>query len=119
MTAISEVLVTLKTERLAVSARLDAIDLAIENLQRAFPTAKSAKKEAAPKVRRIASDDGDAASRRDLLLTAIGRAEMGLTIGDLRRLLPKIEGKERSNALHILKTAGAIKRVGNAWMKAA
>lgn len=122
----------MREERVPLAARLDAIDLAIDNLSRVWglhgipqplPMERREKppKAAKPtKLHRVdPSDDSGAASRRDLILTTIVRSEVGMTIGELRRALPKIDGKDRSNALYKLKADGAIKRVGNAWVKAA
>lgn len=124
---ITDTLAALRHERGPLSARLDAIDLAIDNLSRAYglnekPTPKVLHVERR-KYQRAAKPDAPvdlgAALRRDQLLEVIGKTPAGVTLPQLRKALPKIDGKARSNALYQLKAAGKIRRAGNMWVKAA
>lgn len=63
------------------------------------------------------TDLSAAAQDRNELLAAIRRSEVGLSIGELKRAVPNIEGQRRSNALTGLKKLGLIKRAGNAWVR--
>lgn len=128
-TSISDCLTELRTERHAVSARLDALDLAIMNLELVYgaaPKRPATKAKRAP-VRKapaavgpVAVDDGtDASQRRAFVLALIAKAEVGLTGGEIRKHTPKMSAKERSNAIQILKARGEIRRTGNTWVKAA
>jgi hypothetical protein len=119
--AIAAALAELQSERRAVGSRLDALDLAIDTLQRAYGLNGHASPLAAakaPSKRPVSSSDSAAADRRALLLTAIGKSDVGLTLSDLRKATPKMDGKDRSSALQSLKTEGKIKRSGNAWTTA-
>lgn len=64
------------------------------------------------------SSDSDAERRRSALLELIGKAPAGMTHPELRKLTPKMSTRDRSNALHTMKLAGAIQRKGNAWLLA-
>jgi hypothetical protein len=123
--AITDTIAALKAERGPLAARLDAIDLAVENLGRVYglsgrpqpmPTPKARPKATTHKV--AAKDDTAAAERREALLTFIAKQEQGATISDLRKHAPRMDGKDRSNALYVLKGLGKIKRAGNAWKAA-
>jgi len=127
--AVTDTITALRGERTPLAARLDAIDLAIDNLSRVYglhgtpqPLPLEPRAKGGPKLVRRAkagSDDSEAAARRDVLLTAIGRSEFGLTLAELRKHTPKMDGKDRSNALQALKALGKIRRVGNTWKAAA
>jgi hypothetical protein len=130
-TLVLEMLTVLRAERAPLAARLDTLDLAIANLERLFPPAPE------PMVRRVkfirrgqksvkptrSADDlrraSAAQARRDELLAVINKSDVGLTIADLRKAFPKLGSKDRSNALFRLKADGAIRRAGNAWVRAA
>lgn len=133
---VTDTIAALRSERVPVAARLDAIDLAIENLSRAWgiggevqteiaferrvkrPYKKRASKE--PQQVDVRLVDGtDAAQRRDVLLGVIAKSEVGLTAAELRKMTPKMAEKDRTNALQLLRMKGAIRRAGNAWVKAA
>jgi hypothetical protein len=95
----------LEQEREALSARLESIDLVLDNLSRVYagmaPVTPRAKKipRATPSPRLVKDDDTDAVQRRVDLLRVIGKSEVGLTLGELRKQTPKMDGKDRSNAL--------------------
>ncbi len=120
-----ETINALRAERPPLGARLDAIDLALDNLVRVWPptltrAAPTRKKAAPPQpIRLVAGDSSAASHRRDVLLAAIGKSDAGLTLAELRKQTPKMDGKDRSNALQQLKAAKQIRRAGNAWVKAA
>jgi ribosomal protein S30 len=119
--AIVAALAELQSERRAAGARVDALDLAIDNLQRAYGLnghATSTSPATPRQARRAARDDGASDERRELILTALARSEHGLTLGELRKATPKMDGKARSNVLQRLKAAGKVKRAGNAWVVA-
>lgn len=119
--AITETLKTLREERGPLAARLDAIDLAIDNLSRVYGI-NGAAQPLPFKVHRASAvketNGTEAATRRDLLFTVIAKSEVGLTLAELRKATPKMDGKDRSNALQILKADGKIQRKGNAWQVA-
>jgi hypothetical protein len=129
--ALESVMSELRQERASVSARLDALDLAIANLTAAYgldapllPGLKVARRAPAAKPkrqyqRRAAATNSDADVRRAQLLTVIGKSTVGVTIAEIRKATPAMDAKARSNALSTLKTSGAIQRHGNAWVKAA
>jgi hypothetical protein len=120
-------LMALRSERLPLAARLDAIDLAIDNLSRVFGAHGSpqplstARTTVAPPRRslREAVTDSDAAARRVQLLDVIGKSDVGVTLAELRRSTPQMDGKDRSNTLQQLKAQKKIKRAGNTWKLAA
>lgn len=127
-------LAAMGAERVIVSARLDAIDLAIANLSRVYGLngAPHAEGSAEPQRRKyqrripdagpkaVASGDtSDAEERRGLFFKAINQSSAGLTIAELKKQFPKVSPKDRSNALTILKAKGQIRRAGNAWQAAA
>lgn len=120
--AIVDTLAALRSERGPLAARLDAIDLAIENLSRVYGISGTPQPlpmtRLLPKKPRAVKEDGDAMARRETLLAVIGRADLGLTLSQLRNATPKMDGKDRSNALQSLKALGKIKRDGNAWRAA-
>lgn len=124
-TQIASVLADLRSERLAVAARLDAIDLALDNLGRVYgepvravkdKPSKPSKPQAVKRFSSVTSLDAD--TRRDQLLTVIKKFDVGVTMAELRKALPNMDGKARSNALQNLKTSGAIRRAGNTWKAA-
>jgi hypothetical protein len=128
-------LVALRDERRCIAARLDALDLAITNLELLYPA--PAPKRAVKRVERrkrprlvtgvlhrvaaASSPKGasDASERRAILLAEIGKVETGLTVAELKKRLPKMAAVDRSNALTALKGQGAIRRTGNTWVKVA
>jgi hypothetical protein len=122
------IIAQLRAERSPLAARLDAIDLAIENLGRVYglhgqPQAQVSERRQQPERRekagiRLVAEDGNAVARREQLLTVIGKSPVGLTLSDLRKQTPKMDGKDRSIALQILKAKKQIKRAGNAWIAA-
>lgn len=119
----------LRSERLPLASRLDAIDLAIDNLSRVYglhgtpqplplEAPRKARKPAAVKLRAVRDTSG-AEERRALLLSMIGKSDVGVTLAEIRKQTPKMDDKARTNALQLLRTAGKIKREGNAWTVAA
>lgn len=138
---VREVLTDLAADRHATQSRLDAIDVATENLKRLWGqddapiaarhraqnadrrtvarTPKVTNTAAAPALTASAGDQGDAAARRELLMNAILKSEFGLTGGELAARFPKMTGQDRRNALQTLKEKGKIRRAGNAWVAAA
>lgn len=138
-TLITDVLQTLVAERARVAGRLDAIDLAVANLALVFPPvplvakvtrsakrrrfkagSRAAKPQRASKAtKKPGADALSAAVRRDVVLEAICKSAVGLTVSELRGLTPKMDGQARSNALQQLKQTGQIQRAGNTWVKAA
>lgn len=126
--SVTNTIAAMRAERGPLAARLDAIDLAIENLSRVYglhgspqpaPLKAVRAVRRAPRQTRAPSDGGAASARRDEILTIIGRAAVGSTAADIRKQTPKMDSKARSNALSILKATGRIKRAGNTWVKAA
>lgn len=126
--SVTDVIAALRAERGPLAARLDAIDLAIDNLSRVFgingtpqalPLEAKPERRKKPRLKLSGGGKNDAAQRRDLLLAIIGRSDVGVTISQLRKATPKMDGKDRSNAVQQLKAAGQIKRAGNSWVKAA
>ena len=125
--AITDTIAALKAERGPLASRLDAIDLAIENLSRVYglsgipQPAPLRIERRAVKQAKGSTKGGDSAAveRCEALLTLIRKAENGATIADLRKATPKMEGKDRSNSLHVLKAKGRIRRAGNTWVAAA
>lgn len=126
--AITDTIAALKTERGPLAARLDAIDLAIDNLSRVYgldgapqpmPLHLERRKTRRPtKATKAPESDGTVAVRCAALLTIIAKAENGATIADLRKATPKMDGKDRSNSLYTLKAKGQIRRAGNTWKAA-
>lgn len=122
---ISEVMDALHQERIVAQAKLDAIELAIDNLSRVWtidvdaPTVSKAKPvpSVEPRRGRPVSDDVD--SRNDALFSLIAKSPVGLTNSELRMKTKDMDGKARSNALQRLKLTGRIQRAGNTWVKAA
>lgn len=128
---VAKTLTAMRAERTPIAARLDAIDLAIANVERIWepsaeaapavqkkrPYVKRAAQKPAPVAKADAAESGPAGERRTTLLTLIVKSEVGLTLGELRKLTPKMDGKDRSNALQQLKATGEIRRAGNTWEK--
>jgi len=123
---------------MALQSRINAVDLALANLAVLWPedataparristrpTKKLVKARAAKVHLLVAPHNGpgstsDAADRRARLLELISKSEVGLTIADLRQRTPKMDPKDRQNALSVLKTSGQIKRAGTSWVKTA
>lgn len=102
----------LEQERRVLVARLDALDLALMNLKAIWPDPITA-----PLRPRVSTKKTPVApeERRDLLLAALAHAPHGMTSADLRKVAPEMDSKARSNALHRLRLAGKIRRVGNTW----
>ena len=118
--SLPEILTALRAERHLRQAQLDAIDLAIENLQRVWPEAPPTRKTRPSKRQaRAAGDSSEAETRRQTVLALITKAENGATIADLRRWTPRMGAKDRSNAIQQLKAQKKIQRAGNAWKAAA
>lgn len=120
-----DTIAALRAERVPVAARLDAIDLAIDNLSRAWsiggevqePIAFERRKQ--PRIVRshnAVGDSSEAAERRKEILRLIFESEAGMTAAELRKHTPKMDVKDRSNALSVLKTKGEIRRAGNMWV---
>lgn len=108
-----ETITALRTERSAVAARLDAIDLALDNLRRLYPESTPAP---ARHQRRAPASEA-ATLRRMAIMTAIRQsADGGLTIRQLKAATSTMDGKARSNALMILKAAKQIRRVRGRWL---
>lgn len=128
---VTDTIAALRAERVPVAARLDAIDLAIDNLSRAWAmggvvqakkrTYATREPKAIAKPVEVLKANGhtDAAQRRDVLLAAIAKSDVGLTVAELRKMTPKMDDKDRTNALQLLRVKGDIRRAGNAWVKAA
>ncbi len=119
--SVLETMAQLQAARGPLSAQLDAIDLALENLRRVWPV-RAGPATASRVTRRrlrVVAPDSAAAQRRGLLLTAITDATAGLTGSQLRRQFPTISSKDQSNALQKLKAAKQIRRSGQAWVGAA
>lgn len=131
--AVIDTIAALKAERGPLGARIDAIDLAIDNLSRVYglhgtpqPLPLNVERR---KTRRVwptkekAADatkvDTASAERCETLLSIIGKAQNGATIADLRKATPRMDGKDRSNSLYVLKAKGRIRRAGNTWVAAA
>ena len=128
----TDCLEALRAERAAVQARLDAIELALDNLTRIWEVAppRRTQPRKAPRtvarrsvVRRgpvgVVKGHPDDVQRREMLLSVIGRSEVGCTIADLRKATPKMDGAARSRAIQQLKAQRLIRRAGNTWVKAA
>lgn len=125
---VTDTIALLREERVPLAARLDAIDLAIDNLTRLYgihgapqPLPFRPEKSGGGGKRRIANrgrvpHDNAAQQRRDRILAVLGKTEGGVTIAELRRQTPKMALKDRSNALSILKTKGEIRRSGKLWV---
>lgn len=56
-----------------------------------------------------------AGARRDEIVAEIRKAEFGLTRGELKRTFKTLTVSELGNALSVLRTSGAIRRLGNVW----
>lgn len=124
-----DTLAALRAERVPVAARLDAIDLAIDNLSRAWSIGGEVQTEITferrklPRIVRRAKanddvqhgDESDASVRRKEILGLIFEAEAGMTAAEIRKHTPKMNVKDRSNALSTLKAKGEIRRAGNMW----
>ena len=130
--AVTDTIAALRDERLPLAARLDAIDLAIDNLSRVYglhgmPQAlplerpdvarrKPGRPKRAPVAVPVTGRSAGAVARRDLIAGLIDRAPHGLTIAELKKATPKMDDKDRSNALTILRVSGRIERSGNSWV---
>lgn len=121
-----DTIAALRQERTPLAARLDAIDLAIDNLSRVYglhgipqPLPLERRRKVRRQHPKRPNDSPGAEQRREQLLAVIGRVDAGVTLGVLRKQTPQMDGKERSNALQQLRTAGKIRRVGNTWTIAA
>jgi hypothetical protein len=121
-----ELTAILRQTRAGVQARLDAIDLVLENLQRLGPIGvvdgalerpQRGRRRRSDRSVKPRSSDSAAEERRQQLHQAIAKAPHGLTVADLRKAFPKMDGKARSNALHYLKHAGYVSRRGNSWVE--
>jgi hypothetical protein len=107
-----DTLATLRAERVPLASRVDAIDIAIDNLSRIWGLGgetqaaitferrnierrtKPGPKPKAATTAPVEGDSTDAQVRRDQILQAIGRSEVGLTIGEIKKQLPKIADKD-------------------------
>lgn len=123
--AVADIIFALRQERIPLASRLDAIDLAIDNLNRVYgihgeqPALVERRRE--KKARKPRTEDGNTAAmeRRTLLLSVIRKAPHGVTALDLKRATPNMDPKDRANALSVLKAKGEVKRAGNTWLAAA
>lgn len=133
--SVTETIAGLRQERGPLAARLDAIDLAIDNLSRVYGVHGSqpplpierrtpkAQKAARPRRAVVVNTDTnapagrsmDAIARRELILTLIAKAEHGLTGREITNATAKMDDVGRRNALTVLRTTGKIKRNGNVW----
>lgn len=114
--AITDAIAALKAERQPLASRLDAIDLALENLARAYGVSGDEQQLPYEPQRVLKRRFGTGRRRwRNGLLAIIEKAEHGLTISELRKATPKLGGVDRSAELQALKSAGKIKRVKNKW----
>jgi len=113
-TSVQDTISALREERQRVSARLDAIELSIENLGRVFP--ETTVGVAAPSRQVRVSKDSDAERRREMVLATISRARAGLTGRQVRKGTPGLKSKELSNALQGLKARKQIRRSGKTWV---
>ncbi len=104
--SVTDTIAALRAERSPLTARLDAIDLVLENLTRVWPVDDGGEK----------SGGGGAAARRDELLAVITQHAGGCTLKDLRQAAPPMRWTDRSNALATLKRDKQIRRVGTKWI---
>ncbi len=111
-----------------LTSRRDAIVTVLDNLRQVFPdldapapivTRKARARGRTPRPVADLKEASVAAQRRLDLMAAIEKAPHGLTLAELRKQFPKMDGKDRSNTLHRLKLEGQIRRSGNSWIKAA
>lgn len=130
---VTETIAALQAERMPLASRIDAIDLAIDNLSRIYGLhgspqplpldGRSVKEQQNPRVIQRAKVDrgrgSDADQRREDIYRLISLSPVGLTAADLKKQMPKLDTATRSNALYKLKTDGRIRRAGNTWVKAA
>lgn len=135
--SVTDTIAALKAERGPLAARLDAIDLAIDNLSRVYglhgtpqplplTVERRTKERRKPvtKPRAVASatpekGNSAAAERRDLILALIEKSDVGLTLAEIRKQTAKMDDKDRGNAIQGLRMQEKIRRAGNAWVKAA
>jgi hypothetical protein len=105
----------LEAERAALGPRIDAIELALDNLRRIYlPPAPARPHGGARRAK-----PGSAASRREALLLSIdGGPSSGVSLDELRRAHPKVNDAAIRNALQVLKKQGHIKRAGMLWVTA-
>lgn len=122
----SETIAAIRAEREALASQVAALDAALLALDAVFGDAPAQPRKAVRTVIGRAlpefvpdGDDLKAVQRRDVLIRIIGKSPVGVTLGELRKQTPKMDGKDRSNSLQALKMQGMIKRVGNAWQVAA
>lgn len=108
---VTDAMVALRAERGPLAARLDAIDLALDNLSRVWPTDT----EPARRGRRAEKGDSKATQRREVVFEAIESSAAGLNGRALREQTSKMSGKDRSNAIQTLKAAHRIRRAGKVW----
>jgi hypothetical protein len=104
---------TLEAERAALGPRIDAIELALDNLRRIYlppaaPRPHGGARRAKP---------GSAASRRDLMLEAIAGTQ-GISLGELRKRLPRVDDAALRNGVQVLKKQGRIRLAGKLWVTA-
>lgn len=132
MDAITNFLADLRIERRTVSSRLDAIDLVIHNIEILYPPAPVVIRKKRKKLKKIALvkkraevpapvasvASPELAERKAQILTAIQKAPVGLTLGELRKLFIKWSSNDRNNALASLQRAKQIRRTGNTWAAA-
>lgn len=127
--AVLDVIALLKAEQAPLTARLDAIELTIDNLNRVWglhgtPQPLPLTIERPAKVRKVKSlaaavEGSEAVVRRALLLGLIEKSGTGLTLAEIRKHTPELDNHTRANALNTLRVKGHIRRAGNAWVKAA
>jgi len=130
MKGFSAVLDELRATRDQVAAQLADLDAGIRIIEKlngspaVVQPARAVRRASKTPARRIPpleqkriSGNEDARARREVLLGLISKSEVGLTIGELRKAAPKMDRRDRQNALYTLKTQGHIKRAGNSWVK--
>lgn len=112
---ITDLLADLRIERMALMAKLDAVDLVLDNLARVYDVPPTARPARTVRVQQQ-GEDSDAAGRRATILAFIQGNAGATTLGALRAHTKKMDPKARGNALQQLKLTGRIQRKGNAWV---
>lgn len=110
-TCVRATIAALHAERAPLAARLDAIELAVDNLRRMWPE-PGAEKNGGGGGRNLAEH------RRDVLVSLIGSAPEGCTPRALAAATPTMKSGDRSNALQKLKAGKQIRKHGQVWVLA-
>lgn len=113
---IADLLADLRVERMALMAKLDAVDLVLDNLARVYDVPAPIARPARTVRVEQQGEDSDAAGRRATILAFIQGNAGATTLGALRAHTKKMDPKARGNALQQLKLTGRIQRKGNAWV---